>query len=109
MPNAERRGEAVFADLPARLPVWMSHGDALTRLPAGFRELARTASSVAAIGDDRGHVGLMFHPEVAHTPHGTAILDNFLKRLCGCAGTWTPGNVIADSVTRMTAQVGEGG
>jgi GMP synthase (glutamine-hydrolysing) len=86
----------------------MSHGDALTRLPTGFRELARTTSSVAAIGDDRGHVGLMFHPEVAHTPHGTAMIDNFLKRLCGCAGTWTPGNVIADSVTRIKAQVGEG-
>src|SRR2546421_640407 len=108
MPNAERRGEAVFAGLPDRLPVWMSHGDALTRLPAGFRELARTASSVAAIGDDRGHVGLMFHPEVAHTPHGTAILDNFLNRLCGCAGTWTPGNVIAESVARIKAQVGAG-
>src|SRR5437763_5894703 len=108
MPNAERRGAGIFAGLPERLPVWIGHGDALTRLPAGFRELARTASSVAAIGDDRGHVGLMFHPEVAHTPHGTAILDNFLKRLCGCAGTWTPGNVIADSVTRITAQVGEG-
>jgi GMP synthase (glutamine-hydrolysing) len=107
-PHATRRGESIFAGLPDRLPVWMSHGDALTRLPTGFRELARTTSSVAAIGDDRGHVGLMFHPEVAHTPHGTAMIDNFLKRLCGCAGTWTPGNVIADSVTRIKAQVGEG-
>jgi GMP synthase (glutamine-hydrolysing) len=50
----------------------------------------------------------MFHPEVAHTPHGTAMIDNFLKRLCGCAGTWTPGNVIADSIARIKAQVGEG-
>src|SRR5919199_3605148 len=101
-------GEAVFTGLPERLPVWMSHGDALTRLPEGFRELARTASSVAAIGDDRGHVGLMFHPEVAHTSHGTAMIDNFLKRICGCAATWTPGNVIADSVARIKAQVGGG-
>jgi GMP synthase (glutamine-hydrolysing) len=101
-------GEGIFAGLPDRLPVWMSHGDALTRLPKGFRELARTASSVAAIGDDRGHVGLMFHPEVVHTPHGTAMIDNFLKHICGCAGTWTPGNVIADSIARIKAQVGEG-
>jgi hypothetical protein len=55
----------IFTDLPGRLPVRNSHGDALTRLPAGFHELARTASSVAAIGDDRGRVGLMFHPEVS--------------------------------------------
>ena len=101
-------GEGIFAGLPDQLPVWMSHGDALTRLPEGFRELARTASSVAAIGDDRGHVGLMFHPEVVHTPQGTAIIDNFLKRICGCTGTWTPGNVIAESVARIKAQVGAG-
>jgi len=101
-------GEGIFAGLPARIPVWMSHGDALTRLPAGFRVLAQTPSSVAAIGDDAGHVGLQFHPEVAHTSGGLTIIDNFLKLLCGCTGAWTPGNVVAESVARIKEQVGDG-
>jgi len=108
LPDRGRGERNVFAGLPTRIPVWMSHGDALTRLPAGFRVLARTPSSVAAIGDDAGHVGLQFHPEVVHTSGGLTIIDNFLKRLCGCAGAWTPGNVVAESVARIKEQVGDG-
>jgi len=88
--------------------VWMSHGDSLARLPAGFRVLARTPSGVAAIGDDAGHAGLQFHPEVVHTTGGLTIIDNFLKRLCGCAGAWTPANVVDESVARIKEQVGAG-
>jgi GMP synthase (glutamine-hydrolysing) len=101
-------GEGIFAGLPAQIPVWMSHGDSLARLPEGFRVLARTPSGVAAIGDAAGHVGLQFHPEVVHTTGGLTIIDNFLKRLCGCAGTWTPANVVDESVARIRAQVGAG-
>ncbi|HZS89867.1 MAG TPA: glutamine-hydrolyzing GMP synthase [Chloroflexota bacterium] len=104
--GADVPGAALFDSLPARLPVWMSHGDALTRVPAGFHVLAHTANAVAAIADDRGHVGVQFHPEVVHTPRGKDIIDNFLKRICGCRGDWTPGNVIADSIARIRAQVG---
>jgi GMP synthase (glutamine-hydrolysing) len=101
-------GEGVFTGLPTQIPVWMSHGDALARLPDGFRVLARTPSGVAAIGDDAGHVGLQFHPEVVHTTGGLTIIDNFLKRLCGCAGAWTPANVVDESVARIKEQVGGG-
>ena len=100
--------DAIFAGLPRHLPVWMSHADALTRMPQGFYELARSANAVAAIGDGRGRVGVQFHPEVVHTPHGKALIDNFLKRVCGCSGAWTPGNVVAESVARIRAQVGTG-
>ena len=76
----ERQGEsALFAGLATELTVWMSHGDRLVRPPAGFRTLARTANSpYAALGDEaRRWYGLQFHPEVAHTPQGSAILGNF--------------------------------
>ena len=102
------RGDDVFAGLPARIPVWMSHGDSVARLPDGFKVLARTESSIAAIGDDAGHIGLQFHPEVVHTTGGLAIIDNFLKGACGCGGAWTPANVVDESVARIAEQVGDG-
>ena len=101
------REDSIFAGLPAHIPVWMSHGDALARLPKGFRVLARTPSSIAAIGDDAGHVGLQFHPEVVHTTGGLTIIDNFLKKTCGCTGAWTPANVVDESVARIREQVGD--
>jgi len=106
--DLSRGGRELFAGLPDRQPVWMSHGDSLTRLPQGFHEIARSENSVAAIADDAGHVGLQFHPEVAHTRHGTALIDNFLKRICGCSGDWTPGHVVTESVERIRRQVGGG-
>ncbi|MCH7577880.1 MAG: glutamine-hydrolyzing GMP synthase [Chloroflexi bacterium] len=99
----------VFADLPASMPVWMSHGDRVVELPPGFRSLAHSENSpVAVMGNDAGIIGLQFHPEVVHTPKGKALIQNFLLRLCGCKGDWTPGNFIADSILRIRNQVGEG-
>ncbi len=99
----------VFAGLPSSMPVWMSHGDRIVQIPAGFRSLAYSDNSpVAAMGSDRGMVGLQFHPEVVHTPHGKQILENFLYKLCGCRGDWTPGNFVADSINRIRQQVGDG-
>src|SRR5581483_8472243 len=100
---------AIFSGLPASFPVWMSHGDQVTELPAGFRSLALSDNSpAAAMSDDKRYVGLQFHPEVVHTPQGKEILDNFLFRFCGCHGDWTPGNVIAQYVERVRQQVGDG-
>jgi len=95
--------------LPPSIPVWMSHGDRITELPPGFRALAHSDSSpYAVMANDRGLIGLQFHPEVVHTPHGKQLLENFLLRVCGCRGDWTAGNFIADSILRMRDQVGEG-
>ena len=99
----------LFQNLPPVSQVWMSHGDRIEELPAGFRPLAFTDNSpVAAMGNDRGIIGLQFHPEVAHTVFGREILRNFLYDICGCSGTWTSGNFIAESMERIRQQVGEG-
>jgi GMP synthase (glutamine-hydrolysing) len=92
------------------LPVWMSHGDRIVRLPSGFQALARSENSpVAAMGDPaRGLYGLQFHPEVAHTPQGGEILRAFLYDVCGCQGGWTPGNFIQEAVDHIQAQVNAG-
>jgi GMP synthase (glutamine-hydrolysing) len=93
-----------------KLPVWMSHGDRVTQLPAGFRALARSKNSpYAAIGDpQRKLYGLQFHPEVTHTPQGKALLRAFLYTICGCQGGWTTGNFIEDAIRQIQAQVGQG-
>ena len=92
------------------LDVWMSHGDRVTEVPAGFRVIASSeAAPVAAMGDDeRGWYGLQFHPEVTHTPQGSRILARFVREICGCAGDWTAGNIIEDSIARVREQVGDG-
>ena len=100
---------ALFAGLGSPMAVWMSHGDRITALPPGFSSLAYSENSpTAAMGDGRGMFGLQFHPEVIHTPQGTALLENFLHRVCGCGRLWTPGNFVADSVERVREQVGGG-
>ena len=99
----------LFADLPPAIPVWMSHGDRITQMPSGFRSLAYSDNSpVAVMGNDHGMLGLQFHPEVVHTPQGKQIIRNFLYRVCGCRGDWTPSNFVAESIERTREQVGEG-
>jgi GMP synthase (glutamine-hydrolysing) len=90
--------------------VWMSHGDRIDRPPEGFTVLATTDNSpIAAMGDAvRRYYGLQFHPEVHHTPAGKAILERFVKQICGCQGDWTPKSIIDQSVARIQSQVGQG-
>jgi len=99
----------LFAGLPPSFPVWMSHGDEILEVPAGFKALAYTGNSpFAVIGNDTNIFGLQFHPEVVHTPQGKNIFQNFLFGICGCRGDWTPANFVADAVDRMQKQVGNG-
>lgn len=105
------RDESVLFDgQPAAQNVWMSHGDQVAQAPAGFEVLARTgATPVAAFGNDaRRMYGVQWHPEVKHSDHGQRIIENFLHRAAGLAADWNSGNVIAEQVERIRAQVGSG-
>ncbi|MFH1031895.1 MAG: glutamine-hydrolyzing GMP synthase [Chloroflexota bacterium] len=99
----------LFAGMDSPITVWMSHGDRIEEMPAGFRVLAYTENSpIAAMGNDKGMFGLQFHPEVAHTPQGTTILKNFAYKVCGCKGNWTIGSFINESIARIQEQVCRG-
>lgn len=89
-------------------PVWMSHGDRIEQIPPGFKILASSNNTpVAAMGDQTNrYFGVQFHPEVRHTPGGMDILRRFLVEICGLKPDWTPESIIADSVERIRAQVG---
>ncbi|MBV9282023.1 MAG: glutamine-hydrolyzing GMP synthase, partial [Chloroflexi bacterium] len=98
-----------FRGLPACTRVWMSHGDRVEELPAGFRALARTANSpFAAVANDAGAIGLQFHPEVVHTAEGRRMIENFVYEVCGCAATWTPTAFVEESIAAIRRQVGGG-
>jgi GMP synthase (glutamine-hydrolysing) len=105
----EQPGGMLLADLGGREQVWMSHGDAVTRAPEGFRVTARTDRiPIAAMEDpERGLFGVQFHPEVSHTPRGQDVLKRFLFDGCGLLPDWTAVNIVEDAVDRIRRQVGE--
>ncbi len=92
----------------AREQVWMSHGDRVTRLPSGFRAVAVSEGApFAAIADDHRFLyGVQFHPEVAHTPHGAALLHCFVRDVAGCSGSWSMAAFRDAEVARIRRQVG---
>lgn len=99
----------LFTGLPPQMLVWMSHGDQITRLPPGFQTLGYTDySPIAVMSKDNRIFGLQFHPEVAHTPLGKNIIQNFLYKICGCKGNWTPANFVQESISRIREQVKDG-
>jgi GMP synthase (glutamine-hydrolysing) len=100
----------LFADLPAEIDVWMSHGDHVTVPPPGFNITARTDDALNAFESlSKRLYGLQFHPEVVHTPLGTQVLRNFLTRVCGCIGDWSPSAFIEEKVEGIRQQVGTQG
>ena len=101
---------SLFAELPARQSVWMSHGDSVTSAPAGFTVTATSAGApVAAIEAlDRRLAGVQFHPEVMHSEHGQRVLEHFLYDVAGVEPSWTTVGVIDDQVARVRDQVGDG-
>jgi len=94
----------------AVLDVWMSHGDRVATLPAGFAATATTQSiPYAAMADEkRRFYGVQFHPEVTHTKQGTRVLERFVREICGSDALWSVGNIIEDAIDRVRAQVGKG-
>ncbi len=100
----------LFHGLGRATRVWMSHGDHLKKAPPGFVCIGHTENSgIAAIADrSRGIFGIQFHPEVAHTPAGAEMLRNFLYRICGCEGLWTPEHFADEAVRSVREKVGKG-
>jgi GMP synthase (glutamine-hydrolysing) len=98
----------VSSDGYGLLDVWMSHGDRVSKLPAGFKIIASTENApIAGMADESRHFyGLQFHPEVTHTLQGTRILQRFVQTICGCEVLWTPTNIIKDSIEHIQAKVG---
>ncbi|MEK7676559.1 MAG: glutamine-hydrolyzing GMP synthase [Verrucomicrobiota bacterium] len=98
----------LFRSLPRTLQVWNSHGDKLSRMPAGFKSVAVTENSSYAAIELRAKrfYGLLFHPEVVHTTRGHEIIRNFVHRVCGCGRTWTMRHYITQAVEEIRAQVG---
>jgi GMP synthase (glutamine-hydrolysing) len=93
-----------------RYPVWMSHGDRVTRLPPGFEVIGVSENApFAAVADEgRRFYAVQFHPEVVHTPHGAALIRNFVKTIAGCSGDWTMRAFKEEAIERIRAQVGHG-
>lgn len=89
--------------------VWMSHGDRVTALPEGFRAIAYSEGAPFAIiaDEERKIYGVQFHPEVAHTPHGAALIQNFTHRVAGCSGSWTMAGFRDLEIARIRKQVGD--
>ena len=100
----------LYAGLKNKMPVWMSHGDKLTKLPKGFKVVASSKNCPnATIVNDKGTIyGVQFHPEVHHSPFGKQILDNFLFKVCKVKKDWTMKNYIKDEIARIKKQVGKG-
>jgi len=99
----------LFAELPASIQAWMSHGDEALELPAGFRRVAVTSNAMAGIANPERRIwAVQFHPEVHHTPLGSQLIKNFIFGICGAAGDWTPAHFIESTVARIREQVGTG-
>ena len=110
---AIRENKGLFAGFEPRATaiVWASHGDRLDEPPPHFRVTATSANApVAGMQHDQKPIyGVLFHPEVAHTPRGGEILHNFLFDICGCVPDWTPGHFIDHEVGRIREMVGSDG
>ncbi len=103
------RPSRLFADLPATLQAWMSHGDEALELPSGFVAVAQTSNALAAMEDEGRRIfAVQFHPEVHHTPLGKKILRNFVLAICGARPDWTPARFIESTIAQVRETVGQG-
>ncbi len=108
--QCDRRGGRLFRGFGRgeETPVWMSHGDHVDVAPPGFRVTASSDNSPVAAFEhgERPLFGVQFHPEVAHTPRGGEILNNFLFEVCGATPNWTPGHFVETEIERIRELVG---
>ena len=90
--------------------VWMSHGDRITKMPPGFEIVGVSANAPFAIIQDekRKYYGLMFHPEVVHTPDGAKLIRNFVRKVAGLKGDWSMRAFRQEATEKIRAQVGKG-
>jgi GMP synthase (glutamine-hydrolysing) len=100
----------LLAHLPPTIDAWMSHGDHVTRMPAGFAAVASSSNAPLAgmVDSDGRRIGIQFHPEVAHTPRGRDLIRNFLVDVCGCRTNWTAEQFIDAAVRQIQETVGDG-
>ena len=100
----------LFHGLPAKLDVWMSHGDRVDAIPPGFEPIASTPNAPYAAVEHRAKrfYAVQFHPEVVHTPRGKDLLRNFAYDVCGCSGTWSMRAYVDIAVEQIRAQVKDG-
>ncbi|HEX7317821.1 MAG TPA: glutamine-hydrolyzing GMP synthase [Pyrinomonadaceae bacterium] len=97
----------IFKGLPAEMDVWMSHGDHVISVPEGIHVTARTADALNAFEGLSGRIfGVQFHPEVAHTPFGKEILQNFVYRVCKANADWSPQSIIGEQIAKIRDRVG---
>jgi GMP synthase (glutamine-hydrolysing) len=103
-------GGVLHTDLPGRHPVWMSHGDSVTKAPPGFTVTATSSGATVAAFEDvsRRFAGVQYHPEVAHSPHGQEVLRRFLHEVAGVRPQWTIASIVEEQVTKIREQIGEG-
>ncbi len=98
----------IFEGLGETERAWMSHGDSVRRLPPGFQAIATSDRlPIAAMSDGARRYGVQFHVEVMHTPRGAEVLRNFLLRVCGCVGDWTPAAFVEETVAEMRRTIGD--
>ncbi|MEO0115040.1 MAG: glutamine-hydrolyzing GMP synthase [candidate division WOR-3 bacterium] len=101
--------DAIFSNLPESMTVWMSHGDSVAVLPKGFINLAKSEGipCAAFVNKTKKIYGVQFHPEVAHTPKGKAMLANFLFKIANCLPTWTMTSFIQEKTEEIRDRVGD--
>jgi GMP synthase (glutamine-hydrolysing) len=102
-------GGTLHEDLPAHHPVWMSHGDSVSKAPEGFQVTAGTADTPVAAFENRQRrlAGVQYHPEVAHSPHGQEVLRRFLHEIAELSPQWTTASIVDDTVAAIREQVGD--
>jgi GMP synthase (glutamine-hydrolysing) len=104
-----KQANKLFAGLPSQLDVWMSHGDSVVELPSGFSIAGETHNAISSIADEaRNMYAVQWHPEVAHSKQGTALLQNFVLNICGAKPDWTPAHFIQTTIEAIQKQVGDG-